>query len=320
MPNGKGPRVNAGPTDENRLPDHSTPPSAFQSVPAEMRAMQRWVTWRREQRGRKTTKRSDQRINEPEAWLSFDEACRRAQDRLASGEGGIGFVLGDGIVGIDVDDCFGEAGDIRDDAQAALGLGSYAERSPSGNGLHVFVRATIERPCKLHGLEIYDGRPGSARYFTVTGRRIGAATEIAAGSQVQADLDAFVARYADPKRRPAAVDPAPAPAATADGPLDDDRILEIMFGAVDGERWQRLYGGDHARYASQSEADLALVGKLRFYTKADRAQVDRLFRRSGLMRAKWDELRGERTYGDSTIAAAFAEGRSDLRGTRPSRP
>ena len=45
---------------------------------------------------------------------------------------------------------------------------------------------------------------------------------------------------------------------------------------------------------------------LAFYTK-DAAQIDRLFRRSGLMRAKWDEQHGEQTYGATTIAKALAK-------------
>ena len=36
--------------------------------------------------------------------------------------------------------------------------------------------------------------------------------------------------------------------------------------------------------------------------------MDRLFRRSGLMRPKWDERRGDRTYGARTLARALAGG------------
>ena len=46
--------------------------------------------------------------------------------------------------------------------------------------------------------------------------------------------------------------------------------------------------------------------RLAFYTK-DAAQIDRLFRQSGLMRDKWDELHGEQTYGETTIAKALAK-------------
>jgi len=55
--------------------------------------------------------------------------------------------------------------------------------------------------------------------------------------------------------------------------------------------------------ASQSEADLALCCKLAFWTERDASRIDVLFRRSGLMRDKW-----ERTdYRDATIAKAIQQ-------------
>jgi replicative DNA helicase len=40
---------------------------------------------------------------------------------------------------------------------------------------------------------------------------------------------------------------------------------------------------------------------LAFWTRRDAAQIDRLFRRSKLMRPKWDEPRGAQTYGQRTV-------------------
>src|SRR2546423_15199321 len=61
-------------------------------------------------------------------------------------------------------------------------------------------------------------------------------------------------------------------------------------------------GGDH------SAADFALCCRLAYWTQ-DAAQIDRLFRRSGLMRAKWDEVHFSdgTTYGARTIANALAD-------------
>jgi hypothetical protein len=56
---------------------------------------------------------------------------------------------------------------------------------------------------------------------------------------------------------------------------------------------------------SHSEADFKLCCQLAFYTKVP-AQIDRLFRRSGLMRDKWDESRPEDgSYGARTIHRAL---------------
>ena len=68
-----------------------------------------------------------------------------------------------------------------------------------------------------------------------------------------------------------------------------------------------MWSGDwNAHFNSASEADSSVVFTLAFYTK-DAAQIDRLFRRSGLMRPKWDELHGEQTYGEMTIAKALGK-------------
>jgi putative DNA primase/helicase len=64
--------------------------------------------------------------------------------------------------------------------------------------------------------------------------------------------------------------------------------------------------GDDRDYPSPSEADLALCDILAFYTQ-NSAQIDRIFRRSGLLREKWDESRGESTYGGMTIQKALED-------------
>ena len=80
--------------------------------------------------------------------------------------------------------------------------------------------------------------------------------------------------------------------------LTDQELLEKMFNSRRGYEIERLYGGDWSGYRSQSEADLALVSHLMFWTQRDEARVDNLFRQSGLMRPKWDrEDYRERTMG-----------------------
>ena len=69
-----------------------------------------------------------------------------------------------------------------------------------------------------------------------------------------------------------------------------------------------LYCGDwKGRYASQSEADLALCSKLAFWFQKDAVRVDEIFRQSSLFRAKWDEKHfGDgSTYGQKTVEMAI---------------
>jgi len=101
-----------------------------------------------------------------------------------------------------------------------------------------------------------------------------------------------------PRRAPGAVDP------------DDAGLLERARAARNGVKFDALWRGDwySLGYPSQSEADLALCNLLAWSTRWHAERVDRLFRQSGLMRAKWDARCGEQTYGERTIATAIAGG------------
>ena len=68
----------------------------------------------------------------------------------------------------------------------------------------------------------------------------------------------------------------------------DRELLEKMLSSQRGYEIRRLYNGDIGGYASHSEADLALVAHLLFWTGGDEGRTDRMFRESGLMREKWD--------------------------------
>ena len=85
----------------------------------------------------------------------------------------------------------------------------------------------------------------------------------------------------------------------------DTVILDKARAAKNGAKFTALWAGDTTGYGSQSEADLAVCVRLAFWTQ-DAAQIDRLFRQSGLLRPKWDEQRGAHTYGERTIAEALA--------------
>ncbi len=63
-----------------------------------------------------------------------------------------------------------------------------------------------------------------------------------------------------------------------------------------------------AGYESQSEADMALCCLLAFLTGGDRARMDELFRRSGLIRERWDEVHYAKgpTYGQKTSERAIS--------------
>lgn len=88
--------------------------------------------------------------------------------------------------------------------------------------------------------------------------------------------------------------------------LDDTVILDKANKAKHGTEFAALWAGDTTVFGGdESRADMSLCVRLAFWTQ-DPVQIDRLFRQSGLMRPKWDEKRGDRTYGARTLAEALA--------------
>jgi hypothetical protein len=151
------------------------------------------------------------------------------------------------------------------------------------------------------------------RFLTVTGHRLKNAPETI--EERQEEINALFAKYlattqtlrkaANTNRRDQQF-------------IQDDELLAKAIAAQNGHKIKRLFEGDIAGYASRSEADLGLCRMLAFWVH-DAAQLDRLFRKSGLMRSKWDSKRGPETYGALTIAKALAEGSEQYHSLEPLR-
>jgi hypothetical protein len=287
------------------------------AVPACLRQRAQWVAWTYVLRdGQKTkcpvspTRGGKASSINPATWGTFEQAlaaCQNGTDLV-----GVGFVFtpDDPYAGVDLDDCIDSGGQIKPWALAFLTqLDSYSELSPSGTGVKVFVQARkagskCRKPYADGQVEMYD----RGRFFTVTGARL---PEYAADVLPrQAAFDAVYAAVIGAEPAPAAVGPVCAPPPPPSMPtvvIDDDEIQRLAGKSrKSGAKFQALWAGrwnDH--FNSRSEADSSVAFTLAFYTK-DAAQIDRLFRRSGLMRDKWDEQHGEQTYGQMTIAKALA--------------
>jgi putative DNA primase/helicase len=88
--------------------------------------------------------------------------------------------------------------------------------------------------------------------------------------------------------------------------FDDTTLINKALEAGNKAKLQALANGNWSQdYPSQSEADLAFCCMMAFWTP-DPAQVDRIYRTTALMREKWDQKRGTQTYGERTIAEAYA--------------
>ena len=72
--------------------------------------------------------------------------------------------------------------------------------------------------------------------------------------------------------------------------------------------FSELYAGSwQGRYGSQSEADMAFCSMLAFWFQRDFDKMDAVFRKSGLMREKWDRKQSGSTYGALTLKKAISD-------------
>lgn len=273
-------------------------------IPASMKADPRWIVWRltlRDERWTKVPFRADTRkeasSTDHRTWGSFSSAW----EAYCNGDfDGVGFVLGDGWAGVDIDKCIvavGEhAGHISSEASAIIAeLDSYAEISPSGLGVKVFVRGILPAGRRRIGaIELYD----SGRYFTVTGRRIG---NVAEPSERSEQLASIHARIFGPSSIAGGTVSRPTRAGVEGS---DSDLLDLAFAATNASKFRCLWEGEYAAggYSSRSEADLALCSMLAFWCGPDESRIDRMFRQSGLYRDKWNSD----YYRNRTIALALA--------------
>lgn len=283
-------------------------PVNFDSIPQSLKDSATWVLWRYEQRdGGKWTKpplQADGRYaktTDPDTWATIEETQTAHDDGSFDG---VGAVLRDGLVGIDLDHVLTESGN-REPWAAEIAdrfAGTYIEFSPSGDGLHILARGTWPKCRRKAGpdnrLECYDET--SPRYFTVTGHEI---SEECGITEQQEALDWLHEKYfLDSSANVLQLNQTNIAQAT------DDEILARAAHAGNGNKFSRLfYDGDLADYASPSEADLALANMLAYWTQ-DGEQLDRLFQRSALYRAeKWNQRHSaDETYGQMTVAKALS--------------
>jgi putative DNA primase/helicase len=267
-------------------------------VPAELTEYKQWVLWRRIEVNGRMAKMpispwsgKAAACDKPETWTTFRHACVALRRYTAEGIGFV-FTTADPFCGIDLDKCRAENGRIKDESLKLIHhLDSYAEISPSGDGVHIIVKAKLgSSGRRTAGLEVY----ASGRYFTMTGKHLDGTPESIEERQEQ--LDNLLK-----ERFPSEPDTAE-PRVTPPLGLSDAALIERAFHAKSGARFRKLWSGDTSDYdGDHSRADAALCRMLSFWTSGDRERMDRLFRKSALMREKWDRRTGQETYGARTI-------------------
>ena len=266
------------------------------------------------------------RSNDQNTFASFQKA-KTALDRRPGEYSGLGVGMFGDLIGVDIDHCIDKAGELSPLARDIVDkLGSYAERSPSGDGVHILCRARDLPYTKGQyllnnrdlGLEVYPAGHTS-RFLTLTGDALNHEDVNIRTDEIMELLEKYMRKDRADSSSPVwntpmetAVDPCESDI------LDDSDLLDRMLKSTSGEAIARLWAGDwewSGKYGSQSEADQALCNHLAFWTRKDPVQMDRLFRQSGLMRDKWDRPQSGSTYGWLTIQNAIS-GTKDIWSSR----
>ena len=207
------------------------------------------------------------------------------------------------------------------ESMCSIFKGCAVEISTSGTGLHIFGRGTPPpHGCtnKVLGLEFYhEGRFAALTGWNAYGD---------ANTDASAILGQFCASYFPAKAGEDNAEWSEGPVAEWNGPTDDNELLRRAHKARSTANafnnkagFAELFNRDEAALArtypnpgnglyDESGADQALANHLAFWTGRDCARIERLMRRSRLVRDKWDEPRPEGTWLQKTILNACARG------------
>lgn len=313
----------------------------YKPIPEELKAKDKWLVYGGEgmepKRPYNPVTRRAASTTGHKTWASFEECYEAVKGGTYRG---LGFVFTGDYIVIDLDNVVDRNGYILPEAADIIeAVDSYTEVSQSGRGFHIIARhsglnlerkRSLLRDChfsgtgKKPGIEIY----ANERYIILTGRVFEGRREIKDAPEALENVyNAFVASNGNQGQAATVEDARTAytkPRGAVSGDLD--AIKARMFRGKNRHRIAKLWSGDTSDYPGVndglSEARAALLNDLIFYTDANPAQIDALYRQSGLYRLepeRWDEKRkGNQTFGQTEIERLIERARKN--GEEESRP
>lgn len=287
----------------------------YENIPDNLKKEKRWCLYKIIQRDGKNTKlplmpsAKPAKSNDKMTWHSYED-CIAALNRNI-GEG-LGFFLGEGYIGIDIDkvsdDIMAYSLDYRASSMTAdflREISTYAELSPSKTGLHFIGKGKVPGERKRHkNLEIYD----EGRFFTVTGNVIKDKNRSRIKPIEQELLPLYqkymptVGNQSEDKEKRNEKEKK----SIKENPFvqryrkSSNDVLELLFEkgyfSYTGEDLRRIYYGNYESYFnSRSETDFFMLKRLIYYT-SDINEAVSLIENSGLKREKWYKRRGNTNY------------------------
>jgi len=244
------------------------------NIPAEMQERKQWVVAKlilkpdgRIDKIPLTTSCEPASSTDPATWSDFDSVCKAAAAKGFE----ISYVLteDDPFTCIDLDVKADTPPEHIEQCDKIIdAYDSYTERSQSGKGYHIWVLGKIGKGKRRDGVELYS----QERHIVCTGN-------VFKPKPIEARqilLDAMYNKMGG-NEEVAIIELQELPETET-----DDAILERARNAINEAKFIELFNGNwQDKYASQSEADYALLSMLCLYTVSNE-QVRRMFRMSEL--------------------------------------
>ena len=285
---------------------------AYIDVPEDLKQVKRWCLYKIMERDGKKTKVPLQpngkfaKSTDISTWNTYDTCLKALSKNIGEG---LGFMLGDGYLGIDIDKVTEDMNEYFKDNNAdsmtadfLRNISTYAEFSPSKTGLHFIGKGKIPGERKRYNnLEIYD----KDRFFTVTGNAIKDKDRTGI-KNIESELKPLYDKYM-PKPKMANIENRKLPNLIFYG--GDRNVLEKLFDrgyfSYSGEDLRQIYNGNYGSYfKSRSEADFFMLQRLIYYT-GNISEAVSLMESSGLRRDKWYKRRGGTNYLNYVAEKAF---------------
>ena len=255
------------------------------AVPAEMKARKNWVavkTWKSAEKDKLSKRPIDcntgnyAESDNPETWTTFDKALEYVREH---GGTTVAYALDgkDKVSCVDIDRCFDKNGELSETAKEALKKSgaTYAERSVSGNGLHIFGKTDgmdLRTFSKGGDLEFYQ----KEQFIAMTGD--GAKTK---------DLVNFdtcgMKPYLESKCEKRIEWKGVCKGENGLSSMSDKDVVEKAGAAKNGDKFKRLYAGEDLQN-NHSNSDMSLMNILAYWCNGDKEQMLRIFATSGLFR------------------------------------
>ena len=255
------------------------------AVPDEMKARKNWVavrTWKSAEKDKLSKRPIDcntgnyAESDNPETWTTFDKALEYVREH---GGTTVAYALDgkDKVSCVDIDRCFDENGELSETAKEALKRSgaTYAERSVSGNGLHIFGKTDgmdLRTFSKGGDLEFYQ----KEQFIAMTGD--GAKTK---------DLVNFdscgMKPYLESKCEKRIEWKGVCKGENGLSSMSDKDVVEKAREAKNGDKFKRLYTGEDLQN-NHSNSDMSLMNILAYWCNGDKEQMLRIFATSGLFR------------------------------------